>query len=405
MMNTHTNERTGAHRRAHRGGGAWFVLAASGLALTGASAQAPRSDKAEMVVIAYNDLGMHCMDDDFSELVILPPFNTLRAMVIRRGESPEIITEAEDTSVRYSIPTNTHSDDKTNFWRYAPDLFGVSLPPDVGLAGFGLSGAMMRPPGEPYWHAVGIPVTPIDDTGRSNPYPLARIDVTHTQLGAATTVAVVPVSDEIRCSLCHADAAGGANIDILEDHDALHGTNLIAQQPVLCAGCHADPALGTPGTPGVPMLSHAMHSAHASRMNLIPLDNECYACHPGVRTDCQRDVHRAAGIECVDCHDGMEALGDPSRTPWLDQPRCGDCHTKAGFEFEEPGVLFKDSVGHGGVLCSVCHNSPHTIAPALTDADNEQMILHQGYPGTLNDCVVCHVSQPTDPFPHRREDR
>ena len=90
---------------------------------------------------------MHCIDDDFSELVILPPYNNLRAMVIRRGHSPEIVTDTEKTTVRYSIPTNTHSWDKTNFWTYAPQLFGARCPPDVGLAGFGLSGTMTKPAG------------------------------------------------------------------------------------------------------------------------------------------------------------------------------------------------------------------------------------------------------------------
>ena len=30
----------------------------------------------DMVVLGYNDLGMHCMNQDFSEFMILPPFNT-----------------------------------------------------------------------------------------------------------------------------------------------------------------------------------------------------------------------------------------------------------------------------------------------------------------------------------------
>jgi len=45
------------------------------------------------VVMAYNDLGMHCMNKDFSEICVLPPANTFRATVLRRGSSPELITE------------------------------------------------------------------------------------------------------------------------------------------------------------------------------------------------------------------------------------------------------------------------------------------------------------------------
>ena len=39
---------------------------------------APPADNAvttPMVVFGYNDLGMHCMNSDFSEIMVLPPFN------------------------------------------------------------------------------------------------------------------------------------------------------------------------------------------------------------------------------------------------------------------------------------------------------------------------------------------
>jgi hypothetical protein len=147
-----------------------------------------------------------------------------------------------------------------------------------------------------------------------------------------------------------------------------------------------------------------MHGAHASRMDLVDLDNDCYACHPGLGTLCQRDVHYAGGVECVSCHGSMEAVGDPGRQPWADQPRCGDCHVRAGFEFEQAGALFKDSCGHGGVMCAVCHGSPHAIAPAVTDVDNQQAMIHQGHAGVIDDCLVCHTAMPGDPFPHRRND-
>lgn len=44
------------------------------------------------MVFGYNELGMHCMNEDFPELAILPPFNTLRAALVRRGFEPDIIT-------------------------------------------------------------------------------------------------------------------------------------------------------------------------------------------------------------------------------------------------------------------------------------------------------------------------
>ena len=33
-------------------------------------------------VVAWNNLGMHCMDADFSVFAILPPYNTIQAQVI-----------------------------------------------------------------------------------------------------------------------------------------------------------------------------------------------------------------------------------------------------------------------------------------------------------------------------------
>lgn len=355
----------------------------------------------ELVVFASNDLGMHCMNEDFSELVILPPFNTLRAQVLKRGHGPDILTE--HVTVHYSIPSNTESSSKTNFWTHAEALFGVALPPDVGLTGNGLSGTMAATP-ESWYEASGIPVTPVSDAGRLDAYPLARVRVVHDDGFQAETVAVVPVSTEISCNLCHDTPGISTAEDILTKHDQAHGTNLMDARPVLCASCHADPALGTTGQPGVSNLSSAMHGFHAPHVDQLGLDNSCYACHPGLRTQCQRDVHLARGIQCADCHGGMAQVGDPARTPWVDEPRCGDCHSRPGFEFEQPGRLFKDSVGHGGVMCSACHGSPHAITPTLTPADNLQAISKQGRAGVIDDCLVCHTSMPDEPFFHSEED-
>jgi hypothetical protein len=236
---------------------------------------------------------MHCMNQDDSEICILPPFNNLHAQVIARGEEPQIITSG--ATVSYSVPGNTYSAGKTNFWTYAKDLFGVDLAPNVGLTGNGLAGNM-TPTGNGDWAATGIPLTPIMDNGALNPYALSRINVTSGGSLMATTQAVVPVSWEISCNLCH-NRPGFPTVasDILEAHDRLHGTNLQNQKPVLCASCHADPALGTSGSPGVPTLSCSMHTAHASRFTPPALQAvsgiNCYACHPGIKTQCQRDIH------------------------------------------------------------------------------------------------------------------
>jgi hypothetical protein len=352
----------------------------------------------DAVVFGYNDLGMHCMNQDFSELMILPPFNVLHAQVVQRGEEPHILTSG--ITVSYVIPSNTHSADKTNFWDYAAALLGTSLAPDVGLTGNGLSGTM-QPSGTNDWEVTGIPITPINDAGELDPYPLANITVERAGATIAATRAVVPVSWEMNCNLCHNTPGISTATDILRAHDRLHGTTLEQEKPVLCARCHADVALGQSGAAGVSNLSHAMHNAHAARMSTISLAEPCYACHPGVQTQCLRDVHYSAGMGCQSCHDSMEAVADPGRQPWVTLPRCGNCHSRAGFEFEQANTRYRDSKGHSGVHCEACHGSPHAITPTARTQDNLQAEGLQGHPGVIDTCAVCHRQRPDESFFHR----
>lgn len=354
-----------------------------------------------MVVFGYNDLGMHCMNSDFSEIMVLPPFNNLHAQVVQRGVEPEIITS--DVTVKYFIPGNTHSADKTNFWRYPQTLLGPAPLPNIGLTGHGLSGNMSST-GLGDWEVSGLPITPTDDTGRENPYPLATITVTQGATLMARTQAVVPVSTEMSCILCHNTPGISTASDILTTHDNLHGTTLMQQRPVLCASCHASNALGLPGDPNRHNLSRAMHGAHASRMGPVSyLQEVCYACHPGVRTHCQRDVHSGQDITCTTCHGSMAAVADPVRQPWISEPRCDNCHNRPGFEFEQPGTLYRNSIGHKGIHCTSCHGSPHAITPTTTEVDNVQALMLQGHSGVIDTCTVCHTSVPGSFF-HKLDD-
>lgn len=380
---------------------------------TGMKSANARASLPNYIVIGYNDLGMHCMNEDFSEFCLLPPANTMRATVIDRTHgSPEIITQG--VTVEYSIPGNTTSANKTNFWQFAQLFFGVNLAPNMGLFGKGLTGTM-NVSADRDFIAPGIPITPRMDNGQENAYQFAKLTLKRNGQIVHVTAPVIPVSWEMHCDTCHLTKGSKFSLgntdkrmapDVLTAHDKLHGTNLRAQKPVLCAKCHADPALGAPGVAGVSTFSHAMHGAHASRMAQFELGtkNECYSCHPGVRTQCQRDVHTARGMNCNSCHGTMADVGNTARRPWVDLPTCGSCHQRAGFAFEEPGKLFRDSKGHGGVKCVVCHNTPHTILPATQPQDNQQVISLQGFADTLQECTVCHKTRPSDPFPHRRND-
>ncbi len=398
----------------------------------------------EYQLIGWNDLGMHCMNESFANLAILPPYNNMWAQLIRTGPEPEIVTN--NVVIEYSFQNNTTSSDKIDFWQYANQLFGVNLQPDEGLTGARLTGTMQAD-GD-HFIIEGVPLTPYEDNSPhvQQPYQLADLvakDATTGEVLARTTF-VAPVSTEMNCDDCHSDgmegiSTGNVETNILSLHDKEEDTNLMAQRPVLCANCHASNALGMSGNPDLPSLSHAIHSKHGGDGDggdggddcdddgipngLDPTDGcdddsaptlsmapdsaestsdakaECYQCHPGPQTKCLRGTMAAAGMTCQDCHGSIQDVASESREPWVDLPTCGSCH---GDQYaEEPGKLFRQSKGHGGLYCESCHGSTHAILPSTEDRDNIQVIRLQGYAGTLQECSVCHGDNvPDGPGPH-----
>ena len=392
-------------------------------------------------LIGWNDLGMHCMNESFADLAILPPYNTLWAQLIRVGSEPEIVTD--NVVIEYSFQNNTTSSDKIDFWNYADQIFGVALQPDEGLTGARLTGNM-NPMGD-YFTIEGVPLTPYEDNSGhvAQPYQLADLvakDATTGEVLARTTF-VAPVSTEMHCDDCHVDgmegiATGKTETNILALHDKEEGTNLMAQRPVLCANCHGSNALGMPGDPHLPSLSRAIHKKHGGEGDgggdddcdndgipnnidpdgdcggdddgvILGIPNsaqedakaECYQCHPGPQTKCLRGTMAAAGMTCQSCHGSIQDVANKNREPWVDLPRCGNCH---GDQYaEEPGKLFRQSKGHGGLYCESCHGSTHAILPSTEARDNIQVIRLQGYADILRECSVCHGDNvPDGPGPH-----
>ena len=181
--------------------------------------------------------------------------------------------------------------------------------------------------------------------------------------------------------------------NILKLHDVKHATRLITGttedfplagadpfKPVVCQTCHYTPALdlahvGPNDVNGRQQSTHksmssVMHAAHANvtgidGQRLFPdmpgpagrnsafarqvLEQTCYQCHPGKRTQCLRGAMGQAGSVCQDCHGNMAQVGNDfsrnqpgggfqlgsdyysnantPRVPWANQPGCGSCHT------------------------------------------------------------------------------
>lgn len=349
----------------------------------------------EYVLIGWNDLGMHCANKDFSNMAVLPPYNNLKTQIIKRGTAstlPEVVTTGY--SVTYEIPGNTYSVGKTNFWDYEFDLFGVNLPDNIGLTGVGLTGNMVAV--DNHFAVEGVPITPFTDNNlvTEDPYQLALFKVYDAQNNLlASTQPVIPVSNEINCvsSGCHS-----SEINILNQHSDEGGFDP-NNTPILCAECHSSNALGTPGVPGLGSFSEVIHEKHKDKTN------DCYKCHPGPNTQCYRDVMHAAGMVCQDCHGSVAQVAQSiqeGREPWLQEPSCGSASCHGANYAEEPGKLFRNSKGHGGLYCSTCHGSPHAILPTVNARDNVQNIALQGFEGTLRRCELCHGVVPTGPGPH-----
>jgi hypothetical protein len=347
------------------------------------------------IALAWNDLGMHCLNPTYDKAVILPPYNTIWVQVIKRGDPPQIVTAG--IKVEYAIHGNTYSYGKRSygqFWDNAPVLFGASLLHDTGLnledPGIhnGLSGTMVVK-GD-HFQVNGIPVVPVNDALAYNPYQIADITVRDSGTNAVLvqTQATVPTSDEFNCGKCH-----GADplLDVLQKHDAAEATSLEANRPVLCASCHGSPALGQigPGSSGFYM-SRAIHGFHANK------GAACYDCHPGTIAKCSRSTpHTSADGNCIGCHGTMadvaSSIATGTRVPWVNEPSCATCH--AGIAEINTGLtLYRNASGHKGVSCPACHGSPHAMFPSTEASDNHQPVQYQTEIVPIGSCKVCHAT-------------
>jgi hypothetical protein len=405
-------------------------------------------------LLAWNDLGMHCMDADYSVFSILPPYNNLRAQLVNNTSTQVVTQGVIMTYEAMADPDgsiNSTSYNKSNFWDYAKSLFGADLTPDTGLAGNMTPSFVPQSMGfnatDKMFVADGIPITPYDDALKFNSYPLVKVvarDTTGKVLAQARVV--LPVSDEMSCAACHAsnaspDAmpkkAGWVNqidpdrdykMNVLRLHDEKHlGTSaytsalqakgypsagLLASanqgKPVLCAACHASNALPGTGIAGISPLTQAVHSHHATVKDaktgalLDSIDNRsaCYQCHPGSVTKCLRgamgnavDAQGNATMDCQACHSGMSNVGRPGRVGWLDQPNCQACH--------HDGKRETAAVSGTGVL-KKWQDTRYASNPDTPQAGFSLFRMSKGHGGLQ--CEACHGATHAEyPSSHRND--
>src|ERR1039457_5717930 len=87
-------------------------------------------------VVGWNNLGMHCMDSDYSVFSILPPYNTINAQVIQSTTGTNGITSlvTGGFGITYqsvadpSGSINTTSTGKGNFFDHMGTVIGATLP-------------------------------------------------------------------------------------------------------------------------------------------------------------------------------------------------------------------------------------------------------------------------------------
>src|ERR1017187_8808101 len=405
-------------------------------------------------LIGWNDLGMHCDDGkDYSVFDVLPPYNTIHTHLI--DSAGKLVISPAGYTVTYQAindpltnTLNTTSVLKTNFWQFAAALGFGALADDVGVAGFGMPGAGNTPQSMTFnaadntWLATGVPMMNYADADAA-PYPVNYFPMMRLVAGTvlATTDIVLPISDEMTCSACHASNTGTAgaqpssgwvnNADMAKDvklnivrkHDDRFRTNALFQsasaargysasgleaqsaiKPFLCASCHGSNALSLAGYAGVPALTTSMHGLHSTATD--PATNQslesattrdaCYHCHPGPKTQCVRggamgNLKTATGtnaVECQSCHGTMSTLAVATRQGWLNEPACQGCHT--GTATANSGQIAYTSAFTSGTTARVAADQTFATNADTPAAGLSLYRFSKGHGGLQ--CEACHGS-------------
>ena len=392
---------------------------------------------APYVLLAWSPLGMNAVAEVKGVLSLLPPGSELRAQLIKRGETPEIVNQGVVLSFR---------------------LDGESQ----GEKAKQFSGEMMVE-GD-YFVADNLAVT--SGVGAAfDPYPVLKLEARdeNGHLLAITKV-VLPLSTEIGCSTCHGSSPELGNrpglgrdtaMNILALHDRLSKTALVQQvqkgEMVRCRDCHGDSLYNVEGTGEQLNLSAALHGFHANYLKEKGAA-VCGLCHPagvGGSTRMLRGFHASIAMDCTSCHGVLEdqalallkmesQVGKERaqslmrrlapravqtieaikpRRPWSQQPDCLHCHVEyqapdtdtllQSWTVDTQGLYRNRTDDSGRLLCAACHAGAHAIYPADNpygeQLDVLQPLQYQSNRlpmGANHNCMLCHTVAMEDEMHH-----
>ena len=395
------------------------------------------ADNDPYLLLAWSPLGMQQVAEVTGVLSLLPPGSELRAQLIKRGDTPEIVNQG--------VVLHYRADGKVSGSK-------VDLTPGEMLAD------------DDWFVAEHVAFTPVDGETFDS-YPVVQL-IARDENGnhLAATKLVLPVSTEIGCSNCHGtspelgDRPGlgrDTAFNILASHDRLSRTALRKQaqsgQMIRCSDCHADSQFNAKGKTGRLNLSAAIHGFHVNYLQNRGAD-ACGFCHPSAprgSTRMLRDFHASIAMDCTSCHgvledqalsllkqeqldgkDKAQALmmrltpravnsidAIKPRKPWSQQPDCLHCHV----DFQAPdsdtllqswtadgqGLYRNRTDDSGRLFCAACHSSAHAIYPADNpygaQLDVLQPLQYQGNRlpmGANRNCALCHMMEMEDEMHH-----
>jgi hypothetical protein len=213
----------------------------------------------------------------------------------------------------------------------------------------------------------------------------------HADFEADCNLCHVPVRGTTaeRCEACHADVAAERAAGT-----GLHG-KLEAETVTRCGTCHPDHK-GRDFNPNTNALKAFDHTAASFNLahHLIGYDGAplacqechtsptysfeglaCVQCHAANDAPFMTDHLRAFGVQCLDCHDGVDRMTG----------------------FDHAATHFALTGSHQVVACSSCHSPgvPADQTPTDCAACHAEPAAHAGDFGT--DCAACHTADAWSP--------